>query len=208
MLLSEIFNADISDQTWTATLQSIIDKHGLEKFTGTQATVITSRDRKSVYRIWVKDPGYERWLGVAEQMQDNPHIVKILGRQRTIETRFRGMPKDVKLKFVKLEKLESLRSKQMIEAFVFEMCEVINNWNVSQRQEQDVKSFAKAIYEHSEKWSATSVFAAVKEYIEKYESFLKVVLDLSRKGYNDWTIENIMLRGDVPVITDPLADKG
>ena len=199
MLLNEIFNSDKSDQRWTDQLQALIDKHGLKKFSGNQATVITSDDSTSVYRIWARDPGYEKWLAVAEKMQSNPHVMKIKGRMRTVPTQFKGMPKDVKLRFVKLEKLAPIRDDEINE-LVIAADHILSGWSISERNEHDVDSFIATIMAELER---DENLPHMKELAEKHRSFLETVLEVSRNGFNDFHEENVMLRGDTLVITDP-----
>lgn len=203
MLLNEIINAPSSEMRWTDALQAMVDKHGLHKFTGNQATVITSPDRKAVYRVWARDPGYEKWLAVAETMQDNQHIVKILGRLRTIPTRFKGLPKDVQLKFAKLEKLEPLADGPLHD-MVSVADDILKNWSVSEREEHDVESFIETMAAQAETLTDDPEEGAkLKRIAEQHKSFLKTQLELSLKGYNDFHAENVMLRGTTLVITDP-----
>lgn len=199
MRLTEIFNSEKSDQRWTDQLQALIDKHGLKKFSGNQATVITSDDSKSVYRIWSRDVGYEKWLAVAEKMQSNPHVMKIQGRMRIIPTQFKGMPKDVKLKFVKLEKLTPIHDDDLNE-LIIAADHILSGWSMSERNEHDVDSFIETIMAELARDENVPQLRALAE---KHRSFLETVLEVSRNGFNDFHEENIMLRGDTLVITDP-----
>lgn len=199
MRLNEIFNTEKSDQRWTDQLQALIDKHGLKKFNGNQATVITSEDRKSVYRIWSRDPGYEKWLAIAEKMQSNPHIMKIKGRLRIIPTQFKGMPKDVRLKFVKLEKLAPIKDDEINE-LVIAADHILSGWNSTERNDHDVDSFIETIMAELER---DGEVPSLRALAEKHRSFLETILEVSRNGFNDFHEENIMMRGDTLVLTDP-----
>lgn len=200
MRLTEIFNTD-SDETWIGKLQSIVAKHGLSIFNGNNAYVIASEDRNYVYRFWVKDPGYEAWLDLAMQHQDNVHMPKILGKIRTVNAHFAKLPKDMKLKMVKIEKLKPATE---------EWADVANLVN-------------HVIHERdADKWTPSTLIDAMvnatkeltgdqdeadklEEFLNKNMEFMKVVCDLVNEGYNDFTDQNVMMRGLDPVITDPVA---
>lgn len=186
---------------WTDALQAMVDKHGLQKFTGNQATVITSANRKVVYRVWAKDPGYEKWIEIARSMQNNPHIVKVYGPVRTIPTKFKGMPKDVQLKFVKLEKLQPMQISRGPWRLAVDAGDVISNWNMSERNENNIDSFIESIAAQADTYNNDG--EKIREQAIAQKPFLETMLELSRHGYNDWREENIMLRGSVLVITDP-----
>jgi hypothetical protein len=176
MYLSEIFNAEISDQRWTDIVNAMIEKHGLESFHGLQATVVATPDRDHVYRIWTRDPGYERWLDIARGMQDNPHVMKILSRVRTIPTKFKGMPKDLKVKFVKLEKLKPIvKNKARAD-------QAFHYWTFSEDKENIDQSFMM---------NNKSFFDTLNKINDKVR-------------LNDVTADNVMMRGDTLVLVDPL----
>lgn len=185
MRLQEIFNTEKSDQRWTDQLQALINKHGLQKFSGLQATVITTPDREHVYRVWVKDDGYEAWMNLALTMQDNPHIVKILGKPRIIPTKFKGLPSDLKVKFVKLEKLDSLMK----------------------IKGKDGQTLEDAILKYGDPDYTPVDPAATEAFMKEHESFFKTCDEVKKHlRANDFTTENIMLRGTTLVITDPVSD--
>lgn len=187
MLLFEVFDTPKVESKWTDFVQALVDKYGLQKFTGNQATVLSSRDRTSVYRIWSKDPGFEKWLSYVQQHQDNPYVVKVLSKVHVVQTQFKSMPSDVKLKIVKLEKLTPISDQHF--------------WNALDTvvAEQPVADFEQF------KNSIEQAYSNVKPVIDKYEPFFRFVHQLMVFGANDLNSENVMMRGNVPVVTDPFS---
>lgn len=176
MYLSEIFDTERSDKRWTDIVNDMIEKHGLKKFQGLQATVIATPDRDHVYRMWTRDPGYEQWLDIASKMQDDPHVVKILSKVRTIKTKFKGMPSDLKVKLVKLEKLNPIVKDKGKADRAF------HYWTFS----EDKRSIDQSFMMNNKSFFDT----------------LNKINDSTR--LNDVTAENVMMRGDTLVLVDPI----
>lgn len=187
MHLSEIFNAEISDRRWSDIINSIIEKHGLETFSGMHATVVTTPDREHVYRMWTVDPGYERWLDLAMTMQDDPHIVKIFGKPRVIRTKFKGMPNDVKVKFVKLEKLTPMKHSSVAQR-AFNI--------VTNSMDDDAPISAEDYPAHT----------PPQKFIKDNRSFFNTCIKINKKiRMNDLNDDNVMMRGDTMVLVDPIS---
>ena len=200
MILAEIFDKD-SDETWVKKLEDVVAKHGLSIFSGNNAYVIASEDRNYVYRFWVKDPGYEAWLDLVMEHQDNPHVPKILGQVRTIKGRFAKLPKDLSVKCVKIEKLKPASREWGDVANLIN--HVIHEVNVDEWSPRTLMSeIAKSALELTGDENQAD---KLEEFLDTNLDFVKIVCDLANEGYNDFTDENIMMRGDVPVITDPFA---
>lgn len=187
MLLFEVFDTPKIDSKWTDFVQSLVDKYGLQKFTGNQATVLSSQDRTCVYRIWSRDRGFERWLNYAHNHQDNPYVVKVLSKVNVVQTQFKGMPSDVRLKIVKLEKLSPIADRSFSDTL-----DVV----VAEQPVAEFEQFKSNILQH---------YSKVAPVIEKYEQFFRFIHELMASGANDLNSENVMMRGDVPVVVDPFS---
>jgi hypothetical protein len=190
MRFDELFDTDNKGERWTEFVQNLIDRHGLEFHKGNQATVITSDDRKCVYRIWTIDPGYDQWLDYAQKHSGNPHVMRVLGKLRTVKARMKGLPLGTHVKFVKLEKLEPITDKDFIEA-------VDKFYNVNPA------SLPNTCLEYIESF-VDMVSDDVIDLMRDYPQFFELLFDMVKTySANDICAQNVMMRGNVPVLIDP-----
>lgn len=192
MKLTEILDTD-QDSNFQQALDAFIKRHGLEHSYGTNANVLLDTKRNYVYRFWFRDPGYEKWLKYAQLHQDNPHIVKILGKVRTSDARYKGLPKNLTMKYVKIEKLTPMVDEKLIHA-------IDSAANLS---DEYFKMYLKDWEDGKElpEW-----VKPLMQVAHKYPKLLSTILELKQHGLaNDLTGDNVMMRGQVPVITDPLG---
>jgi hypothetical protein len=202
MLLTEIKNfPEKHDATFTDALNQFIEKHGVKKFEGGQATVI---DRGShVWRVWFDDPGYERFLVYVEAHKGNKFLPKILSKVREEPTQFKRMPKGKTIKYVKIEKLTDPGLSILTDALDTLYFASIPPAKLPDTVEDLAEmSMTLKMQPHSD-----AEHEEIRDEILKHKDFFKVVLDLMKNhDANDLTSGNIMLRGSTPVITDPFKD--
>lgn len=202
MLLTEIKNfPEKHDATFTDALNQFIEKHGVKKFEGGQATVI---DRGShVWRVWFDDPGYERFLEYVEAHKGNKFLPKILSKVREEPTQFKRMPKGKTIKYVKIEKLSEAGPSNLTDAV-----DTLYSAGLPPAKFPDtVEELAELSMTLKLPNDSDAEHEDIKDEILKNKDFFKVVLDLMKNhDANDLTSGNVMLRGSTPVITDPFKD--
>lgn len=185
MKLTELsaFRGGDPNEKFSDVVKAFVEKHGTKKFEGNNAVVI---DRGTfVWRAWLKDPGYERFL---KYVQANPsnHLPKLLSRVRTENIKFKGMPNGMTIKFVKLEKLESISTNQ--EQLVDEIGEIADLGASD--------DFYHAVHDLEERLGPGN------------DGFVLLVISLvQHHDANDiGSKDNIMRRGTVLVVSDPFSD--
>lgn len=182
---------------------------------GMNATVFDIKPSNNyVWRIWQKDPGYERFL---EFVQNNPneHFPKILSKVRVEKVKFAKPVQDTTVKFVKLEKLKPLNVNGI--SSLSDAIQIIGMSNEELDKDKLLLGSIedKADYVLSLPIPSTSdidkddedAMESIRDAIIKNEKFFELVFDLmlNHQG-NDINPENVMFRGNVPVITDPFSD--
>lgn len=197
MLLTEISNFKSKhDVTFHQALEQFAAKFGLGKFSGNNAVVLT-RDGH-VWRAWFKDAGYEKFLAIVSTMP-SPHLPKILSRIREEPVQFARTPKDMTIKYVKVEKLEALEPSNFSDAV-----DAVGTALYKGAVFDSIKDMLSAdlkIPSHSD-----AELDDILDEIKKHESFFKLIIKLSKRhNLNDLNSENVMMRGNVPVITDPIS---
>jgi hypothetical protein len=172
MILSEIRVLKKSDLRYSEAIDLFVKKHGLDWDGGAHAEVYIPPGKNYIWRSWTRDPGYESFLKYVQANSSNPHLPKLLSRVREEPLEFKGIPKGVTLKFVKIEKLSALNHGDPLERLL-------------------VHGFDEL-----------TVFTK-KDFPPEYKRFYDTCEDLIERGADDIDNRNVMMRGDVPVITDP-----
>jgi len=204
MKVNEIFNSISNKNDIRDILDKLVDKHGLNLFNGQHAYVIPSRTGKFVYRIWGKDPGFEQWMHIALTMQNNPHIVKILNKIRTIEDARFGPHWSAKI--LKLEMLAPITDPALSEAITF-MDATKFSYSFSNLKNMNVDDFINATTDirNAETSYLDKISQHAIEFLHNNKNFVETFLTLVKMGYNDMHSNNILMRDNVPVIVDPLG---
>jgi hypothetical protein len=167
-----------------------------------------------VWRVWEKDPGYERFLDFV-QNNPNEHFPKILSKVRVEKVKFAKPVQDTTIKFVKLEKLKPLNVNGI--SSLSDAIQIIGMSNEELDKDKLLLGSIedKADYVLSLPIPSTSdidkddedAMESIRDAIIKNEKFFELVFNLmlNHQG-NDINPENVMLRGNVPVIIDPFSD--
>lgn len=187
------------DNKFSLAVQEFINKHGLKSFHGGQATVIAKDNH--VWRAWFDDPGYETFLKYVEIHKSNKYLPKILSKVREEPAQFKGMPAGKTIKYVKLEKLDELPVSVFSDAIdtLFLMSVPVGKLPNTVEELAEL-SLTLKIPSHSDADNTE-----IRAEILKNKEFFKVVLDLMKHhDANDLNSGNVMLRGSIPVITDPI----
>lgn len=202
MLLSEITNFPPNhDSKFTDVLNQFIEKHGVEAFHGGQAVVI---DKKTyVWRVWFNDPGYERFLEYIKSNQSNKYLPKILSKVRVEPTQFKGMPKGLTIKYVKIEKLKEAEPSNFTDA-IDALYSAFLKPNKFPNTIDELSNLSMTLKSPND---SDAINNDIKEEILKNKEFFEIILDLMKHHKaNDLTSGNVMFRGNIPVITDPFKD--
>lgn len=198
MRLHELKILKQSDSTFNQALADFVEKHGFQHEFGGNANVLISSSGYA-WRTWLNDKGFETYLAY---VMANPgkHVIKLLSKVREEEADFKKLPKGMTLKFVKVEKLDPIPATHEL----YDVLDILDDNMGRKHVYESLESF-KAFVQvrlHEEYEDAIEKILAA---IEKYESFFEVYIDLARRGANDMTVFNVMMRGDVLVFTDPFS---
>lgn len=201
MLLTELkVLPDKLDISFSQAVKEFVEKHGLKAFHGGQATVIAKDNH--VWRAWFRDLGYEKFLEYVLANSNNPHLPKVLSKVRSQTISVKSM-KDLNLKFVKLEKLSEIGGGNSL-------TDAMDTLSAADLPAEKVPKTTKELIDLLPSLKIPNYIDAdvedLQEAIKENELFFKTVLDLLKNHKaNDFSIENVMMRGNVPVITDPIS---
>lgn len=181
-LFTELLEVTImrpSEESYFDVIDAFVSKHKLEVDGGGHADIYMPLGKPYVWRAWTKDLGYESFLKYIERNSSNPHLPKVLSRVREEPIKHKGVPHNVTLKFVKLERLTPLR-------------------------DGELHSLLRAIQGSNQEFIEQRVPAVWRNVISRHKSFFATVRDLIERGADDIGHGNVMMRGEVPVIIDPV----
>lgn len=148
-----------------------------------------------IYKFWIMDPAYDKFIEYVEKHKDNPHLPKFLSRRKQL-TAFHRRHKDhpKKINYIKIEKLG--KNSKLPGGFL-----------------QDLTWAIRETYRNGEKDREEQLIKAWERKPE-LASFIKTVFDVMdfltknvHDFYWDLKIDNILSRGPVPVLTDPGIDE-
>lgn len=178
----EIFSSDVRDipiETQLKTFESIMDYYGFEHLgTGSYGSAYINPKYPWVFKIFSHDPGYMTYIKYVKHNQNNPHVPKIRGGLIKISNN---------VYVVRIEKLTKLSDPNLAKIISFFQDLVVDGYTFDDipQQKQDTLKPYKGLYKIiSDIWNG--------------DSFSKFELDLATPG-------NIMLRGNTPVILDPVV---
>lgn len=162
-----------------------LTKMGWNKFSGAYGIVFIRDDFPYVIKVFNNDPAYFKYLNWVLQHQSNPFVPKIRG------------------KFIKIN--------QYTYAVRMEKLSHLSDTNIRELDKYVDPELNKKTKIDISKWRNVSKLAlsANLPYIKEIEPQLYEVLEYVVKNFTlkslDLHGDNIMLRGDVIVITDPVA---
>ena len=144
---------------------------------GLYAHVLAKPGADYVVKIYKNDAGYDQYLQYIMQLRGNPHVPKLRGNIIKLPNNFR---------VVRMERLDSFDPRSTDNRNVFNMIDyILANDGRDRDQYQRV----------------------VADISRSYPEIMAVLEKLKQHGQYDldFGISNLMFRGSVPVITDPLA---
>lgn len=184
MHLTEITAFKPSTETFHSALSKFADEHGLDIKDGTNAQVFV-RNKPWVWRVWLNDPGFERFIEYVKEHPNNPHLPKVMSRVRTETASFKRMPKDMTVKYVKLEKLGEL-GESYLDTLLDELMKLKQPSSF-----EDLEAQAKGLGDEA------------VAFVQEHKKFFETFVELRKAGANDLYCQNVMTRGETFVIMDP-----
>jgi hypothetical protein len=130
-----------------------------------------------VIKIFQNDKGYNKFLKYILQNQNNPHIPKIKGKPITLLKKY---------KIVRIEKLSPITTPEQEEIF------------------NKLYHYINRKYPNGKADNQSEIKYTIKNKYPNIIPILEIMID--NKTILDFHKENMMFRGDTPVITDPYAD--
>lgn len=208
MLLTELTgNAEFGGKELNDIIKALSNKFGFAKKAGMNAVALIPKNKSYVYRFWIDDPGYEDWLNYALKHQSNKHVVKILSKIRTVKTNVADLPTNKTIKFVKLEKLSPLEDSTAYFAAANFIGEVIWLYEDDEIKTMGFDGFLEVVLDEADAADSGEESLGIKAQIQKeineHKDFFKLCFDLICLGFMDIHEANVMLRGNIPVVTDP-----
>lgn len=210
MKLSEILvlKGGDPDQTYKDAINSFIQqinaktsRSAKQMPPGSNAVVIDTKSSNSfVWRVWMDDPGFERFLGYVKNNAGSEHLPKILSRVRTEAVTFSRLVKGKTVKILKLEKLSALEKGPLFDA-------VESMGEMSKSDLNDVNSISSLAEKLELPRAPNSTLEQMKAVVMANENLFLTMMDLIKHhNANDINNSNVMMRGNVPVITDPFSN--
>lgn len=97
------------DKDFYEIINDIARKNGHDWDSGALGVVFMPKDKNFVYKCWIQDGGYEKYLEIVEKHQDNVFFPKLLSKKRKLETFFKRPTNfEYDINIVKMEKLNPL----------------------------------------------------------------------------------------------------
>lgn len=160
-------------------LKDKLDELGYEKYnlgSGLYASVYARPEDNFVVKIFSPDMGYKRYLDYMQKNVQNPYVPKLRGKPVKLPNNFT---------LVRLEKLTPITGD------LFREIRFLTHPDKGDRSSPEYK-------------------AARKEFEDKYPQFLNLLDEITQLAGNaglslDLHPGNIMMRGNLPVITDPFV---
>lgn len=171
---------------------------------GVAAQVFVHEDG-TIYKFWVKDSAYEKFVEFIEKNSSNPHLPKLKSKVKEL-TAFFKKPEHFpdKVKYVKLEKLTPITDDtKFTGARHLIAIDVITSIVNAIELKDDLGTLIAELEEEEGDDLEKPTIAAIAGIFETYQKLLKYP-GVSKLNL-DTRSANIMKRGNVLVIIDPVA---
>ena len=188
-----IMSGDIRDKSLYATLnewQAIMDEYGFKHLgTGSYGSAYEHPSYPWVFKIFKNDKSYFAFLQYARKNQNNPNLPKISGSY----IRIRKDPKHISSNDAYVVRLEKLR----------EM--TADEWN---KIEKIIEIFQDMVADASYGGDATDEEIKLRNQYQGIYDIISAMwnADIFKNSHFDIHSGNVMMRGNVPVIIDPVVD--
>jgi hypothetical protein len=179
------------------TLRELIKDLGLKKLgEGRAAEVFYSEKERVVYKFWVKDESYEKYVDYCKKHSDNPILPRFKSNIKELSAFFkRPVSFPDKIKYIKMELLDPISTN---EQFPKTPVEVVEFFTICETRPglKEVISYFENEY--------ADILPEQQEMLEKYyEVFVDLKKIFNEENRLDIGSGNVMKRGSTLVITDP-----
>ena len=172
---------------------------------GAQAYVFIHPNNKEVIRFWIYDDAYEHFIKYIKTHSDNEFLPKI--HKGINQLKF----KNHIIKYVRIEKLKPLTNSNMVYGVNFKKLISVIHKSIEKR------GITKAVNDYDNgkfknelaliiDMLSVSDNPDINSIIQFYDTYFDILKTSNSKILPDLHSNNVMLRGNVPVITDPLND--
>jgi hypothetical protein len=176
--------------------------------------VLKHPEKNEVIKFWYMDEAYEDFIEYAST-HNNKHLVKILSKPKkiTITTKNKnGVQTKKKINYVRLELLKPLTPSIKLFGISFSKFNILLTFMAGQQHKNTFNYTVSSVIENPETYRILEIDKK-KIDIEGLRDFINVYVACmnAMKTDNIWADlhnENIMMRGNIPVIVDPAADEG
>jgi hypothetical protein len=204
-----------NEQNLIQLFQKYIEETGYDLLgSGQTGVVLKHPEKNEVIKFWYMDEAYEDFIEYAST-HNNKHLVKILSKPKkiTITTKNKnGVQTKKKINYVRLELLKPYSRSINLFGISFAKFNLLLAFMAGQQHKNTFNYIVSSVIENPETYRILEIDRE-KIDIEGLRDFIKVYVACmnAMKTDNIWADlhnENIMMRGNIPVIVDPAADEG
>ena len=202
------------DKNLIELFQKYIEESGYDLLgSGQTGVVLKHPEKNEVIKFWYMDEAYEDFIEYAST-HNNKHLVKILSKPKkiTITTKNKnGVQTKKKINYVRLELLKPYARTINLFGISFAKFNLLLTFMAGQQHKNTFNYTVTSVIENPETYKILELDKK-KIDIEGLRDFIKVYVACmnAMKTDNIWADlhnENIMMRGNIPVIVDPAADE-
>lgn len=215
MILSELTGIKnfSDDKTLIELFQKFIEESKYDLLGSGQTGVVLKRpDKNEVIKFWYMDEAYDDFIEYASTHK-NKHLIKVLTKPKTVTLTTKnkeGVQTKKKIKYVRLELLKPYTPSIKLFGISFAEFNMLLAFMAGKQHKNTFNYTVTSVIEDPDTYD---ILQLDRKNIEGLRDFIKVYVDCmnAMKSDNIWADlhnENIMMRGNVPVIVDPAADAG
>lgn len=206
---------DTNDMMLDDLFQYYMDKTGYKKLgSGLTGVILKHPTKNEVLRFWFDDIGYEDFLNYATTHKSK-YLVKVLSKPKTLKLRTKNVKDNVThktVKYVRLEYLTPYNENMKIFGIPFDKVKTLLAAIGGKGHKETLAHNASNIIDDDEIYKLLGLNIK-KLDLKGFREFINVYVDIMRSVpetdiWADLHDKNIMMRGDIPVIIDPLTDDG
>ena len=203
------------DKNLIELFQKYIEESGYDLLgSGQTGVVLKHPEKNEVIKFWYMDEAYEDFIEYAST-HNNKHLVKILSKPKkiTLTTKNKDNKQTKKkIKYVRLELLKPFTPSTKLFGISFAKFNMLLVFMAGKQHKNTFNYTVTNVIEDPDTYDLLQLDMKNID-IEGLRDFIKVYVNCmnAMKSDNIWADlhnENIMMRGNVPVIVDPAADEG
>ena len=202
------------DKNLIELFQKYIEESGYDLLgSGQTGVVLKHPEKNEVIKFWYMDEAYEDFIEYAST-HNNKHLVKILSKPKkiTITTKNKnGVQTKKKINYVRLELLKPLTPSIKLFGISFSKFNMLLTFMAGQQHKNTFNYTVTNVLNDDDTYELLHLnkknidIEGLRDFINVYVACMNAM-----KTDNIWADlhnENIMMRGNVPVIVDPAADE-